>query len=87
MSLSQSQMQEITGPVVAVGEGDEERSDPVPVVPMPADDGGYGDPTPMQRQRRALFAGEEVSAQQLLLQAGMISLDWMGPSFTLFSPS
>ena len=73
-------MQEITGPVVAVGEGDEERSDPVPVVPMPTD--GLDDPTPMQRQRRALFAGEEVSAQQLLLQAG--GPDLAGLDETLF---
>ena len=86
-------MQEITGPVVAVGDGDDERiGDPVPVPPTDYDDGD-GDPgsysrSSVQRPRRAaadgvIFAGEEVSAQQLLLQAGaaadcVIPKDLMG---------
>ena len=94
MSLSQSQMQEITGPVVAVGDGDEERiGDPVPVPPTDYDDddgdpGSYSRSSAQQRPRRAaaegvIFAGEEVSAQQLLLQAGaaadcVIPKDLMG---------
>ena len=64
-------MQEITGPVVAVGDGDEDRcGDPVPT---DHDDHSPGSrPHSVQRHRRAerAFAGEEVSAQQLLLQAG-----------------
>ena len=78
MSLSQSQMQEITGPVVAVGDGDGERcGDPVPT---DTDDNEQPGSRPAAAARSSLgprrvaaavaFAGEEVSAQQLLLQAG-----------------
>ena len=80
MSLSQSQMQEITGPVVAVGDGDGERcGDPVPT---DQDDneqpgsrpaaaaGAHSSLRPRRVAAAVAFAGEEVSAQQLLLQAG-----------------
>ena len=80
MSLSQSQMQEITGPVVAVGDGDGERcGDPVPTDTDDTEQPGSRPVAPAAhsatlRPRRVAaavaFAGEEVSAQQLLLQAG-----------------
>ena len=75
MSLSQSQMQEITGPVVAVGDGDGERcGDPVPTdddeQPGSRPAAAHSALRPRRVAAAVAFAGEEVSAQQLLLQAG-----------------
>lgn len=62
-------MQEITGPVVAVGDGDEERGDPVPT-DTDDDPGSRSHSQRPRRAERAFAGGGEVSAQQLLLQAG-----------------